>query len=73
MKGSKLANAAPFVRQSEGGALAGGAYAKSNPSWAAHVDWKRKNATPPNLKRLRELEEENSRLKQMAADLGLDF
>ena len=48
--------------------------ASSRDSQATYFNWKKKcvGMLPANMKRLRELEDENSRLKKIVADLALD-
>jgi putative transposase len=47
---------------------------KAGISQATYFNWKKKYAgmLPPEMKRLKQLEEENSRLKKIVADLTLD-
>lgn len=47
---------------------------KAGISQATYFNWKKKYAglMPSEMKRLRELEEENNRLKRIVADLTLD-
>ena len=47
---------------------------KTGISQATYFNWKKKYASvmPSEMKRLRELEEENNRLKRIVADLTLD-
>ena len=47
---------------------------KAGISQATYFNWKKKYAglMPSEMKRLRELEEENGRLKRIVADLSLD-
>ncbi len=47
---------------------------KAGISQATYFNWKKKHAgvLPSEMKRLRELEQENARLKKIVADLTLD-
>jgi putative transposase len=47
---------------------------KAGVSQATYFNWKKKYAglMPSEMKRLRQLEEENSKLKRIVADLSLD-
>jgi putative transposase len=47
---------------------------KAGISQATYFDWKKKYAglLPPEMKKLKQLEDENSRLKRIVADLTLD-
>src|SRR5258708_27525756 len=57
-----------------GGSSGGGGGRKMGISEATFYNWKKKygGLGPDELRRLRQLEEENSRLKQIVADLTLD-
>lgn len=76
MKASKFTDAqkAFILRQSEDGTPVAEVCRKAGISQATYFNWKKKYAgmMPSDMKRLRELEEENSRLKRIVADLSLD-
>ena len=62
------------LRQAEGGTAVGGGCRKMGISENTFYPWKRKytGMGVVELRRLRQLEEENRRLKQLVADLALD-
>jgi putative transposase len=62
------------LKQSETGVAAAEVCRKMGISEATFYNWKKKygGLGPDELRRLRQLEEENSRLKQIVADLTLD-
>jgi putative transposase len=62
------------IRQAEGGTPVGDLCRQLGVSDATFYAWKKKYAHlgVSELRRLRQLEEENSRLKQLVADLSLD-
>jgi putative transposase len=76
MKASKFTDAqkAFIIRQGEDGIPVAEICRKAGISQATYFNWKKKYAglMPSEMKRLRELEEENSRLKRIVADLTLD-
>jgi putative transposase len=76
MKGSKFTDAqkAYIIRQGEEGAPVAEICRKVGISQATYFNWKKKYAgmMPSEMRRLRELEDENSRLKRIVADLSLD-
>jgi putative transposase len=76
MKASKFSDAqkAFILKQGEGGMPIADVCRKAGISQATYFAWKKKYAglMPSDMKRLRELEEENSRLKRIVADLSLD-
>jgi putative transposase len=76
MKASKFTDAqkAFILRQGEDGTPVAEVCRKAGISQATYFNWKKKYAgmMPSDMKRLRELEEENSRLKRIVADLSLD-
>tara|TARA_R110002049_G_scaffold141888_1_gene303619 strand:- start:216 stop:482 length:267 start_codon:yes stop_codon:yes gene_type:complete len=76
MKASKFTDAqkAFIIRQGEDGIPVAKICRKAGISQATYFNWKKKYAglMPSEMKRLRELEEENSRLKRIVADLTLD-
>ena len=76
MKASKFTDAqkAFIIRQGEEGTPVAEICRKAGISQATYFNWKKKYAgmMPSEMKRLRELEEENGRLKRIVADLSLD-
>lgn len=76
MKASKFTDAQKvfIIRQGEDGIPVAEICRKAGISQATYFNWKKKYAglMPSEMKRLRELEEENSRLKRIVADLTLD-
>ena len=76
MKASKFTDAqkAFIIRQGEEGTPVAEICRKAGISQATYFNWKKKYAgmMPSEMRRLRELEEENSRLKRIVADLSLD-
>lgn len=76
MKASKFTDAqkAFIIKQGEDGMTVAEICRKSGISQATYHNWKKKYAgmLPTDMKRLRELEDENSRLKKIVADLALD-
>ena len=81
MKQSKFSEEriAYILRQAEGGTPAVEVCRQNNPAQRASGEqtfyrWKKKygGMGVPELRRLRQLEEENSKLKQLVADLSLD-
>jgi len=62
------------LRQAETGTRVGEVCRKMGISEATYYNWKKKygGLGISELRRLKQLEEENSRLKRMVADLGLD-
>lgn len=76
MKASKLTDAqkAFVIKQCEEGAPVAEVCRKAGISQATYFNWKKNYAglLPSEIRRLRELEEENGRLKRIAADLTLD-
>jgi len=76
MKASKFSDAqkAFIVKQGEEGVPVAEICRKAGISQATYFNWRKKYAglMPSEMKRLRELEEENSRLKKIVADLSLD-
>jgi putative transposase len=63
-----------IIRQGEEGMPVADICRKAGISQATYFNWKKKYAglMPSEMKRLRELEEENGRLKRIVADLSLD-
>ena len=76
MKASKFTDAqkAFIIRQGEEGTAVAEICRKAGISQATYFNWKKKygGLMPSEMKRLRELEEENDRLKRIVADLSLD-
>jgi putative transposase len=76
MKASKFTDAqkAFIIRQGEEGTPVAEICRKAGISQATYFNWKKKYAgmMPSEMKRLRELEDENGRLKRIVADLSLD-
>ena len=76
MKASRFTHAqkAFIIRQGEEGTPVGDVCRKAGISQATYFNWKKKYAgmMPSEMKRLRELEDENNRLKRIVADLSLD-
>jgi putative transposase len=63
-----------ILRQTDTGSAVGEICRKAGISEATFYNWKKKYAglMPSEMKRLRMLEEENSKLKKLVADLSLD-
>ena len=76
MKASKFSDAqkAFIIRQGEDGMPVAEICRKAGISQATFFNWKKKYAgmMPSEMKRLRQLEEENGKLKKLVADLSLD-
>lgn len=76
MKASRFTDAqkAFVVKQGEDGVPVSDICRKAGISQATYFNWKKKYSglMPSEMKRLRELEEENNRLKRIVADLTLD-
>lgn len=76
MKASKFTDAqkAFVVKEGEDGMPVAEICRKAGISQATYFNWKKKYAglMPSEMKRLRELETENTRLKKIVADLMLD-
>ena len=76
MKASKFTDAqkAFVIKQGEEGTPVAEVCRKAGISQATYFNWKKKDAglLPTEMRRLRELEDENSRLKKIVADLTLD-
>ena len=76
MKASKFSEAqiAFVLKQAEEGAAVAEVCRKAGISQATYFNWKKKYAglMPSEMKRLRQLEEENAKLKRIVADLSLD-
>ncbi len=76
MKASKFTDAqkAFIIKQGEEGTPVAEICRKAGISQATFFNWKKKYAgmMPSEMRRMRELEEENTRLKKIVADLSLD-
>ena len=76
MKASKFTDAqkAFIIKQGEEGTPVAEICRKAGISQATYFNWKEKYAgmSPTDMKKLRELEDENRRLKKIVADLSLD-
>lgn len=76
MKGSKYSEAqiAFVLKQAEDGTTIGEVCRKTGISEAPFYAWRKKYAglMPSEMRRLRQLEEENGKLKRLVADLSLD-
>lgn len=76
MKASKFSDAqkAFIIKQGEEGTPVGDICRKAGISQATYFNWKKKYAglLPSEMKRLKQLEDENGRLKKIVADLSLD-
>ncbi len=76
MKASRFSEAqiAFVLRQAEDGTSVGEVCRKAGISEATFYNWRKKFAglMPSEMKRLKQLEEENGKLKRLVADLSLD-
>ena len=76
MKSSKFTDAqkAFIIKQGEEGTPVAEVCRKAGISQATYFNWKKKwgGLMPSEMKRLREMEDENRRLKKIVADLMLD-
>ena len=76
MKSSRFTDAqkAFIIKQGEGGKPVADICREAGISQATYFNWRKKYAgmMPSDMKRLRELEDENNRLKKIVADLTLD-
>lgn len=76
MKASRFSDAqkAFIIKQGEQGTGVAEICRQAGISQATYFNWKKKYAgmMPSEMRRLRELEDENSRLKKIVADLSLD-
>ena len=76
MKASRFTDAqkAFVIKQGEEGTPVADICRKAGISQATYFNWKRKYAgmMPSEMRRLRELEQENAQLKKIVADLSLD-
>ena len=76
MKASRFSDAqkAFILKQGEDGVPVAEICRKAGISQATYFNWKKKygGLLPSEMKRLKQLEDENSRLKKIVADLSLD-
>lgn len=76
MKASKFSDAQKvfILKQCRGGVLVADICRKAGISQATYFNWKKKydGLPPTDMRRLKELEEENGKLKKLVADLSLD-
>ena len=76
MKASRFTEAqiAFVLRQAADGTAVGEVCRKAGISEATFYNWRKKHAglMPSEMKRLKQLEEENGKLKKLVADLSLD-
>ena len=76
MRASKFSDAqkAFIIKQGEEGTPVAEVCRKAGISQATYFNWKKKYAglMPSEMRRMRELEQENARLKKIVADLSLD-
>lgn len=75
MKASRFTDArkAFILRQAEDGVPIGDICRKASISQATFYSWRKyAGMTPPEMRRLKALEDENARLKKLVAELSLD-
>jgi putative transposase len=76
MKASKFTDAqkAFVIKQGEEGTPVAEVCRKAGISQATYFNWKKKydGLLPPEMRRLKQLEDENGKLKKLVADLSLD-
>ena len=76
MKASRFTDAqkAFLIRQGEDGTPVAEICRKAGISQATYLNWKKKydGMMPSDMKRMRDLEQENARLKRIVTDLSLD-
>jgi putative transposase len=76
MKASKFSEAqkAFILKQGADGVPVADIGRKAEISQTTYFNWKKKydGMTPPEMRRLRQLEDENAKLKRIVADLSLD-
>ena len=76
MKASKFSDAqkAFVIKQGADGVPVSDIGRKAGISQATYFNWKKKyeGMQPPEMRRLKQLEDENARLKKIVADLSLD-
>ena len=76
MKASKFTDAqkALILKQGADGVPVADICRKAGISQATYFNWKKKfeGLTPPEMRRLKQLEDENAKLRKLVADLSLD-
>ena len=76
MKASKFSDAQKsfILKQGAEGAPVADICRKAGISEATYFNWKKKyyGMTPPEMRRVKQLEDENSKLRKLVADLSLD-
>ena len=76
MKASKFSDAqkAFILKQGEGGVTVAEICRKAGISQATYFNWKKKyeGLLPAEMRRLKQLEDENAKLRKLVADLALD-
>ena len=76
MKASKFTDAqkAFIIKQGEDGTAVAEICRKAGISQATYFNWKKKfdGLQPPEMRRLKQLEDENAKLRKLVADLSLD-
>ena len=76
MKASRFSDAqkAFILKQADEGVPIGDVCRKAGISQATYFNWKKKfdGMTPPEMRRLKQLEDENAKLRMLVADLSLD-
>ena len=76
MKASRFSEAqkAFILKQGADGTPVADICRKAGISQATYFNWKRKfeGMTPPEMRRLKQLEDENAKLRKLVADLSLD-
>ena len=76
MKASKFSDAqkAFIIKQGNEGLPVAEICRKAGISQATYFNWKKKydGMTPPEMRRLKQLEDENNKLRKLVADLSLD-
>ena len=76
MRASKFSDAqkAFIIKQGNEGVPVAEICRKAGISQATYFNWKKKydGLTPPEMRRLKQLEDENSKLRKLVADLSLD-
>ena len=76
MKASRFSDAqkAFILKQGADGIPVADIYRKAGISQATYFNWKKKNdgLLPDEMRRLKQLEDENGKLKKLVADLSLD-
>jgi putative transposase len=76
MKASKFTDAqkAFILKQGADGVPVADICRKAGISQATYFNWKKKfeGLTPPEMRRLKQLEDENAKLRKLVADLSLD-